>query len=141
MPFYHCQTLYENGARQGQMRLLDPCRSLAFDVTHEALFAGWETGRVTVHSTSAASFLNIHASFYAHQGPVLKLVASPLGPLVLGREDLTLFTHGGVPRFKFPRPIGATGAMAQKAKTEHRSSVPSASSAEFAGSARRRTSR
>ena len=127
MPFYHCQTLYENGARQGQMRLLDPCRSLAFDVTHEALFAGWETGRVTVHSTSAASFLNIHASFYAHQGPVLKLVASPLGPLVLGREDLTLFTHGGVPRFKFPRPIGATGAMAQKAKSEHRSSVPSAS--------------
>ena len=47
---YPLGCVYENGARHGLgMRLLDPCRSLAFGMTHEAVFAGWESGRVTVH--------------------------------------------------------------------------------------------
>ena len=109
--FYCAGQIYGQAHRRG---LLDPVRSVSFDMTHEAMYAGWESGRVTVHCLPD---LSIHASYYPFQEPILQVLASPLGPIALGANHLQLFTRGGVPRFKFPRPANnAEGPSASLTK-------------------------
>jgi hypothetical protein len=102
--WFNMQTKYENGVRhrRGGGMLYDPCTAIEFDTTSESLFAGWGSGRVTCHNLPD---LSIHSSYYASDHPILDIKASPLGPLVLTGESLHIFSHGGVPRMKFPSPV------------------------------------
>ena len=82
--------------------MYDPCTATAFDTTSEALFCGWGSGRITTHNLPD---LSIHSSYYVSDTPILAILSSPLGPVILSRETLVIYSSGGVPKMKFPTPV------------------------------------
>ena len=99
--WYMLTQKYENGVRR-KHNMYDPCTATAFDTTSEALFCGWGSGRITTHNLPD---LSIHSSYYASDTPILAILSSPLGPVILSRETLVIYSSGGVPKMKFPTPV------------------------------------